>query len=133
MEGSAPKEVARVRPKETGNVVQFVPMRDAELREKVAGHVQKIHPSFTPEQATPSAAQPIPDLEQAGVVRPDAEPVLSGRDIKHIVDTAGVSFSGVNPDTYDRTIPGNKVLSFIRRRIRRFREGNNQQEINKAA
>lgn len=136
MEAPASEKVHRIPAKETGKVVRFVPQREKDLIAKVTQQTKHIEPFFTEEQATPPAAWPIKGSEALDRVRAERvgeEPAISQADIKHFVDTSGTMFGGVNPDTFDRTIPGGKVISFVRKRAKALSNKRYNQQNKKAA
>lgn len=120
MAGPALKEIQGIPTGENTKIVHL-PTQETEWRKRVVQHTQQVVPSYTTEQATPSAAYPIPDsdaLKHAKAERVGAEPPFSFSDITHGVNTLGTAVGGVAPDTYDRTIPGNNVISLVKEKER---------------
>lgn len=123
MEGSAPEKVHRIPVKETGKVVQFVPEQEEKWIERVVGHTRQMEPAFQKAHATPHANKPIPkskDLEQVGAEIVGAEPDFSEADAKYFIETVVDPKGGLLAG--ERTIPGNKVIHYLRRKFRLLKQ-----------
>lgn len=121
---SLPKEIQGIPTGENTKIVHL-PTQEAKWRKRVVQHVQdsqKVGPSFTAREATPHAAQPIPNskaLKEVGAERVGAEPELpiSMADMKHHLETAGTLFSGdEGPLAHARTVSGKKAVLSMRKR-----------------
>lgn len=123
MEAPAAEKVHKI-PVEGPARVVHIPTQDTRLRQNVAQQVQKAGHSFTTEQATPPASQPVPEsneMKEFGVERIGAEPTIDVADITDIMKkTAGHVVKSVGgeegPLTHVETVPGSKVISFMRER-----------------
>lgn len=108
------------------NILQFVPRDEQAFVENVANKAQEAagH-TFTKEQATPTAAQPIPpspELEKVEAIRIGAEPMgdITHADIKHHLSAMGSLVGIEEPGTHNRATPNPKFFSLVKERARRL-------------
>lgn len=124
---TAPKEIqglSNVEPK-TGKIVQMVHSHGQDLVSNVTKEAQNIEPSLTEDHVAPSAPNPIPAndaLEKVGAERVGIEPDLSSSkaDIEHGVKTIGAMFGIEDSTTFNRGVPGGRVISLAKERIKRL-------------
>ncbi|MBI2196088.1 hypothetical protein HYU45_00565 [Candidatus Daviesbacteria bacterium] len=121
MAGPAPTEIQSIPTGENAKIVHL-PTQERKWRERVVQHVQKkIGPSFTTNEATPHATQPIPDsqaLKQARAERVGAEPDIKLADVTHTVgSTIQEVFGGTNDTTHIRTAQGRTPISMLKGRL----------------